>query len=94
MDQTNRALIASNTPLRLTVEEMDAPSEVVRAYFQVFDLESCREILWVVVSHTICADDEDLGIDVNRHEVLTFYEETERLIEAVHLISQSQKGKP
>jgi hypothetical protein len=88
MAYTNRAIIAQDVPLRLTGEEMKYPAKVVAGFFETFDLEDCREILWRAFSSTLCLDDETLGSDVTRIELLSYYEEMERLVEAVFLLNQ------
>jgi hypothetical protein len=84
--QTNRAIIAGTTPLRLTSKEMLNPKEVVMSFYSSFDLEDIRQLLWQMTSTTICLDDETLGLCIRRDQILAFYEETERAIEAMYLI--------
>lgn len=84
--QTNRSIIAGKEPLRLTTKEMLNPKEVVMSFYSSFDLEDIRQLLWQMTSTTICLDDETLGLCIRRDQVLAFYEELERAIEAMHLI--------
>jgi hypothetical protein len=88
MSYTNRAIIALNVPLRLTPEEMKQPSMVVASFFAALDLDTCREILWRVFSSALCLDDETFGTDITRFELLAYYEEMERMIEAAFLLDE------
>jgi hypothetical protein len=93
MSNTNRAFIAHNLPLRLTPEEMDQPAEVIAEFFSGFDLEDCRDILWLALSSTLCLDDEALGNSISRIELLCCFVEIERLIEASFLIYKDFKKR-
>ena len=86
MCQTNRATIALNTPLRLTTREMQDPVAIFQSFCSGFDLEYCRQILWLAFSAALCQDDETLGVTVKRADLLAYYEEIERLIEAAYLL--------
>jgi hypothetical protein len=92
MRRTNRSIVAGDIPLRLSPEEIKAPEMVLRLFLQSFDLENCRDILWLAFSLTLCSADETIGIDYTRTEILAFYEETERLIEAVCVLRSATKG--
>ena len=83
MGTTNRSVIAANIPLRLTLAEMEAPQAVVKSFLQSFDLEFCRDVLWLCLSSVMCQDDENLGTAFNRDELFAFFEGLERLIEAI-----------
>jgi hypothetical protein len=84
--KTNRAITARTTPLRLTQLEILNPQLVVQSFFKSFDLEYVRELLWLMTSITICLDDEKLGTSISRGQILAFYEELDRALEAMCLI--------
>lgn len=91
--QKNRALIAANTPLVLTADEIQAPHSVFSDVFMDFGLEECREILALCLGQLMCQTDEVFGIDVDREIVWTFFQDVERLIEASFILNQDRKGK-
>ena len=89
MNNTNRAIIAQNIPLRLTTEQMESPIDVFEDFFGAFDLEDSRVLLGFVISKVICLGDEDIE-DFSRSEILTYYEYAEMVIEAAFLICQKE----
>jgi hypothetical protein len=85
----NRAVIAADSPLRLTPGQMKDPIRVLADFFGGFDLEDTRDLMWFLVSRVVCLGDEDLD-EVSRSDILMYYEEVERLIEAAYLIRQKK----
>jgi hypothetical protein len=57
----NSAVIAENTPLRLSTEQMANPEGTLRSLYKDFTLHDMREILWDVFSRSLAADDDELG---------------------------------
>jgi hypothetical protein len=88
--QTNRAIIAGKVPLRLTPEEMGQPYKVVSSFFKSFHLEDIRQFSWQMMVTTLCLRDDDLGSEHSRGALLAFYEELERALEAMYLISNGK----
>jgi hypothetical protein len=87
MNETNSAIVARDLPLNLTHQEMAAPLKVIKAFFDSgFDLEFCREVIYMCTTTVLCQSDEDLGTTFHRVELITFFDELKRLIEANFLL--------
>ena len=84
----NSTLIAENIPLCLTDEEVKNPHEVLYEFFTSVFLDETREVLWDVFSRSLITRDEDLGY-FPRGELLFYYEELVRLVEASCLLHQA-----
>jgi hypothetical protein len=76
-------------PIHLKRMEMENPDVVLEGFFGTYSLGECREIFWDIVSRSLCCADEDLGVH-GRREILGYYEEAERLIEAAFLLFKKQ----
>ncbi len=76
-------------PIHLKRMERDNPSAVLEGFFGTYTLGECREIFWDIVSRSLCCTDEELGSH-GRKEILGYYEEAERLIEAAFLLFKGQ----
>ena len=93
MNHINRYFIAHDQPLYLTREEMVNPAKVITAFFDIgFDLEFCRDVLRMCFNSLLGQSDEDFGTTFHRAELITFFEELERFIEAAHLLYNKRKG--
>jgi hypothetical protein len=93
LEHINRYVIANDKPLYLTREEMANPAKVITAFFDSgFDLEFCRDVLRMCFNTLLSQSDEDLGTLYHRAELITFFDELERLIEAAHLLYNKHKG--
>ena len=87
MRHSNKSVIAMNTPLRLSREEMDKPLEVLATFFRELSLDETRDILWEAFGRALCA--EDCGPeDLSRTDLLYFHGEIEALIEAAFQVHQ------
>jgi hypothetical protein len=76
-------------PIHLKGMERANPDAVLKGFFGTYTLEECRDIFWDIVSRSLCCTDEELGTH-GRREILGYYEEAERLIEAAFLIFKKQ----
>ena len=92
MSKTNLEIIAAKLPIRLTPEEMEAPKEALRDFFRAIDLNSSREILWQMVCVYMHPYDDDISFEVDRSDVLTFYKEVEKLIEACFWMVEKEES--
>ncbi|TDW95963.1 hypothetical protein [Dinghuibacter silviterrae] len=85
MRHTNKSVIALNTPLRLTPDQIEAPEAVVTDFFSNLSLDETREILWEAFSRALCTEEEgERGL--SHRELLYFHQEIEALIEAAFLL--------
>jgi hypothetical protein len=90
MRHSNKSVIAMNTPLRLSREEMEKPLEVLATFFGDLSLDETRDILWEAFARALCAQDAEPE-DLSRTDLLYFHREIEALIEAAYLILNSAK---
>ncbi len=65
--------------------DLEKPLAVIEGFFGTYTPGNARELLWDLVSRSLCCSDEELG-KFGRREILAGYEELERLIEAAYLI--------
>jgi hypothetical protein len=72
--------------IRLSPREEETPGAVLEGYFGTYSLAESRAILWDVIARSLCSGDEELG-SYGRKEILCFYEEVERLVEAAYCLS-------
>lgn len=86
MRYTNKSVIAFNTPLRLSPDQIEAPMEVVSGFFSGLSLDETREILWEAFSRAMCNGLEDGEKGLTNKELLYFHGEFEALIEAAFLL--------
>lgn len=87
MRHTNKSVIALNTPLRLTPDQIETPAGVISEFFSNLSLDETREILWEAFSRALCTNEEGEQELTNR-ELLYFHGEIEALIEAAFLMKQ------
>jgi hypothetical protein len=85
MRRLNGQIVAGDLPLRLTAHEVEHPEAVLSGFFGSYSPGEVRELLWDVVSRSLCVSDEEMGT-FGRREILEGYEALERLVEAAHLI--------
>lgn len=69
----------------LRPREIEHPQDVLTGFFGSYPLAEARELLWDMVSRSLCAPDEELGT-FSRKELLAGYEALERLVEAAHCL--------
>jgi hypothetical protein len=80
-----------NQPIRLSVEERESPLKVLNEYFSDYDLGDVRHYLWLFLSISLTTNDEAFCEPGDRPTLLTFYEKTEELIEAIFIMVKQQK---
>ena len=80
----NCAVIAKNTPLRLSSDQMSNPREVLRRIYEDFSLNEMREILWETFSQSFTADED--GPHYSRRDMLYYYEMFVQFLEAGSLV--------
>ena len=82
MNAPNHSIIAANTPLLLTIDEMVSPLEVITSMFQGLTLDDMRGLLEEVFNSAICKSDDDQG-DWGWEDLFFLKKETIRLVEAI-----------
>jgi len=78
-------------PRKLSREERENPLEVVRDFFSYGHLPEIREQLWELLKTTVTGNYSKMLTRQERSNMLYFYERLEKLIEAVHMISQEEE---
>lgn len=81
----NSSVIAEYAPLRLTVQQIESPVETLHSLFTNWTLDDMREALWDVFARSLTVKDDDLGY-FSREELLYYYEEVVRVLEAACLL--------
>ena len=81
----NCEVVAENTPLRLSLEQMENPGETLRSLYSNFTLNDMREVLWDVFSERLAAKDDELGF-YTRSDLLYYYEQMVHVLEAASMI--------
>ena len=79
-------------PRKLSIDEVNDPTSVIHAFFDFAHLPQVRAHLWDWLKTTVTGDYNSLA----RHErgnLLYFFEQVEKLIEAAHVIHQQNKEK-
>lgn len=74
------------SPLRLTVNEIENPSIVMSHFFTRYSLSQIRACLKELLHDSLCAD----GVDAPSH--ITTHEDIEKLVEAAWIIHDKQHG--
>jgi hypothetical protein len=85
--------IYSDRLSRLEEEERNAPLSVANGFFQEFDLKFCQDFCGFALECLLCMKDEDLGVEFTRTEILLFFDQIERLIEASYILQEQHKNK-
>ena len=91
MDRANISIIAANTPLFLTIEEMASPVGVIASMFHGLTLDDMRGLLEDVFNSAICRPDDD-QVDWGREDLIFLKKETIRLIEATFWLHHRNKS--
>ena len=78
-------------PRYLSSDEIRNPDKVIREFFEYVSLPSARNHLWDWIKMTTCGSfDKESKRD--KTNLLEFYEASQRLIEACHIIHQRKSG--
>lgn len=78
-------------PHHLNREEREDPYTVIQEFFSYVHLPEARESLWEWLQLTVSGEFNILSCTA-RSNIIFFYEITEKLVEAVHIIHQRRKG--
>ena len=78
-------------PRKLTIEEVEQPETVINELFQFANLPELRWYLWEGTKTLVTGSFNQLR-PTERHNLIFFYEQVERLIEASHVFYERQKA--
>lgn len=78
----NRALIALNTPLMLTSDEMNNPEPIIERFCNEYDIEEHREYIAAAKEAVMTSAVESLNVGIERANAWLWFDELERFIEA------------
>jgi hypothetical protein len=84
---TNRRILANNTPLLLTTEEIENPENVLKQFCNDFHLDRMKDTFGEVVSLAMSVDYEDLN-EFTPREMLTFFYKIDLFLEAIYILYQ------
>lgn len=90
MDTPNHSIIAENTPLFLTIEEMTFPLGVITTMFQGLRLDDMRGLLEEVFESAICRPDDGQGA-FSREDLFFLKKEIIRFVEAAFWLHVGKK---
>jgi hypothetical protein len=91
----NKNNIRELCPRKLSVNEINDPYLVIKQFFEYASLPICREYLWEWLKATVSGTFNTVLMEKNqRFDMIYFYENIEKLIEAAHLIQLQKKYKP
>jgi hypothetical protein len=79
------AVVAENTPLRLTTDQVTDPPQALSDLHAQFTLHNMREILWEVFSRSLLVTDNELGV-FSRSDLLRYYGFLVQIVEASSLV--------
>jgi hypothetical protein len=85
----NHSLIF-DLPVRLTQAEMNNPYKFVKEYFDDYSLSEVRNTLWQMVEVCLTTDNANFQDGEARADLINAYEVTEKLLEAVFVISRQE----
>lgn len=74
-------------PRKLTIGEVEEPERVMTEFFDLFPLSRSRALLWEMV-RTMVTDGYSRLKPRERSELLFYYEQMEKLFEAVHVMQE------
>ncbi|MEO8172350.1 MAG: hypothetical protein ABI581_04675 [Sediminibacterium sp.] len=78
---------------KLSKAERTDPSLVIDELFDFADLQDVRELLWSWLKTTVTGTyHKDLSAS-ERYAIITLYEKIEKLVEAAHVMHESQTNK-
>jgi hypothetical protein len=77
-------------PRKLSPEEIKDPERVIHQFFDYAHLPEVRAHLWDWLKSTVTGDFNSLSLH-ERGNLLYFFEQVEKLIEAAHIIHQQSK---
>jgi hypothetical protein len=82
-------------PRKLSADEINDPYLVIQQFFEYASLSNCREYLWEWLKVTVSGTfNTGLMEKDQRFDMIYFYENIEKLIEAAHLIQLQNRSKP
>lgn len=81
-----------NRPIRLSEEEQANPLEVLQGFFFCNRLHELRDMLWSMVSNSLCVPDSVFDKAEERQSLLGLYRDIERVLEAALLLTRQQEN--
>ena len=79
-------------PRKLNPEQVANPMLVVHALFDFAHLPQLREMLWDLLRAVVTGSYSSLSQD-EKNDILYFYEQLEKLVEAAHLLHKSDSDR-
>lgn len=80
-----------NQPIRLSAEEQAQPLAVIKEFFEVCPLSQGRQLLWHMAENALRADYTLYDSAKERSQLLWFYRELERTMEACVVLANQQR---
>lgn len=80
-------------PRKLTIEETERPDRVVDEFFQIMYLPQVRWYMWESMKTMVTGSFDDMKTK-EKSNLIFFYEQLEKLIEAVHVMYEKNYCRP
>lgn len=77
-------------PRHLNKEEADLPLQVIDAFFDYGNLPQIRDMLWLLLETTVTGSFSNHLTGRERRNLLYFYQQLEKLVEAVHVLHKNK----
>lgn len=75
-------------PRKLSAEEIEDPFMVIHNFFSTGHLPQIREMLWELMKATVTGSFCSALTRRERADMVYFYEQLEKIVEAIHLLHQ------
>ncbi len=79
-----------NGPVRLTMQQMEDPTEVIHHFTNDIPLSEVRKYLWELVEVAITSESHLFENNFKRNGLMNFYRELETVMEAIYLQHQEK----
>jgi hypothetical protein len=76
-------------PRKLTPEQIADPMQVIHDFFSTGHLPQIREMLWELLKTTIIGDYCASLSCREREDLIYFYEQLEKVVEAIHILHKN-----
>lgn len=69
---------------KLLLVEKKKPNKMLDEYFMTFELDTCKQLLWIFLRETMTGEFPENTTRMDRDRIFHFYEYTVRLLEVMH----------
>ncbi|THU41185.1 hypothetical protein FAM09_03465 [Niastella caeni] len=84
----------TNTPIRLTQQEITNPASILDDFFQSYHLNDIRQIMWQWLTEVLSNPRDSANDPHERNNHILFYEKIESLVEAAWVMRRGNNQEP